>query len=326
MTDGAAHRAPPRRMATMGPQRPQAPASAAARRARFFNSANAFNLRYPTVPAARFDAARQAVLAADAATGYLACDQSAELGGPGPATTPLLLARYARIAPGETLAASFAASGSIWYVIAGQGRCVCRQGAQSEELAFGAGDVMLLPGGAGISHHAGADGAILWSVTDEPLLAFGALRATGGESGGTFGGPVHYPAAEIGCQLDRVLAAEPDVDTSGRALIFSTEALESTHNLHPLMTLSLNTLAPGEAQAAHRHNSAAITLVLDGDDCHSLVDGRPIGWEPWATLVTPPGAVHSHHNGGTATLARFLIVQDGGLYYRARTMGFESRP
>src|SRR4051812_7956196 len=117
MERSTAQAAPRLRMATMGLQRPQTPASAAARRARFFNSANAFNIKLPAVPAVTLiDAPRQA-LARHAATGYWACDQSTALGGNGPATTPLMLARYAHIAPGETLSASFEASGSIWYVI-----------------------------------------------------------------------------------------------------------------------------------------------------------------------------------------------------------------
>jgi gentisate 1,2-dioxygenase len=53
-----------------------------------------------------------------------------------------------------------------------------------------------------------------------------------------------------------------------------------------------------------------------------MVDGVRCPWTHWATLVTPPGAPHSHHNEGEAG-ARFLIVQDGGLHYHARTMGFE---
>jgi len=40
------------------------------------------------------------------------------------------------------------------------------------------------------------------------------------------------------------------------------------------------------------------------------------------TLVTPPAALHSHHNEGHGPRARFLIGQDGGLYYHGRTMGF----
>jgi hypothetical protein len=38
-------------------------------------------------------------------------------------------------------------------------------------------------------------------------------------------------------------------------------------------------------------------------------------------MITPPTRLHSHHNDGDE-LALFLIVQDGGLYYHCRTMGF----
>ncbi len=53
-----------------------------------------------------------------------------------------------------------------------------------------------------------------------------------------------------------------------------------------------------------------------------MIDDRRKPWSPWATTVAPPLAVHSHHNAGQGR-ARFLIVQDGGLYYHARAMGFE---
>ncbi len=79
--------------------------------------------------------------------------------------------------------------------------------------------------------------------------------------------------------------------------------MEASRNIMPTLTLSLNTLPPGEHQRAHRHNSAAITLVLRGDDCFSMVDGQRCDWQPWATLVTPPGAPHSHHNQGNGARA-----------------------
>jgi len=267
------------RMAAMGPQRHPAPADAAQARARFFNSANAFNIQLPPVPSHSFTAEAQRAMDPKVPTGWQPCDQSQALGGSTPATTPLMLARYAHIAPGETLASHFVATGAIWYVIAGSGRT--QEGA-SELLAWSAGDVFQVPG----------------------------TRT------------VHYPAAEIQRQLALVYAAEPEAETSGRALIFSSELLESTHNIHRTMTLSLNTLPPGDSQAAHRHNSAAITLIVDGEDCHSMVDGKRIAWDRWTTMVTPPGAPHSHHNGGSTRRALFLIVQDGQFYYRARTMGF----
>jgi gentisate 1,2-dioxygenase len=53
-----------------------------------------------------------------------------------------------------------------------------------------------------------------------------------------------------------------------------------------------------------------------------MIDGERKDWAAWATTITPPTSVHSHHNDG-AERALFLIVQDGGLYYHARAMGFE---
>ena len=81
-------------------------------------------------------------------------------------------------------------------------------------------------------------------------------------------------------------------------------------------------LDPGVAQRPHRHNSVAVSLVVQGDGCFSKIDGRRKDWSPWATTITPPVSIHSHHNEGQKR-AFFLIVQDGGFFYHARAMGFE---
>ena len=133
---------------------------------------------------------------------------------------------------------------------------------------------------------------------------------------------VHYPAAEIERQLALLSQTRSNEATSGLALIFSSAGLEAARNLTPSLTLSLNTLPPGQSQRAHRHNSAAITLAIQGDGCFSTVGGVRCPWTLGCTLVTPPGEPHSHHNPGGVG-ARFLIVQDGGLHYHARTMAFE---
>ena len=52
-----------------------------------------------------------------------------------------------------------------------------------------------------------------------------------------------------------------------------------------------------------------------------MIGGARCAWTPFATLVTPATEPHSHHNEGDER-AMFLIVQDGGLHYHARTMGF----
>jgi hypothetical protein len=53
-----------------------------------------------------------------------------------------------------------------------------------------------------------------------------------------------------------------------------------------------------------------------------MVAGRLKDWAQWATAVTPATSVHSHHNAGSK-MAMFLIVQDGGIYYFTRALGFE---
>lgn len=312
-------------MANMPVQLPVDPRGVVEARARFFNSGNAFNLKLPAVPAATFLGQRDAAFAATA-SGFFRCDQSAALAAPFAATTPLMLARYAAIAPSDVLTASFAATGAIWHVIRGDGDATVGD----ERFAWGPGDVFLTPGGVETALKAGADGAVLWLVTNEPQLAFDRLEARRGDDAAVEA--VHYPAAEIARQLQRVLDAEQNDATSGVALIFSSTRQEASRNITPSLTLSLNTVPPGEHQRAHRHNSAAITLILNGDRCHSRVGGARCDWSPFATLVTPAGEPHSHHNEG-GERAAFLIVQDGGLHYHARTMGFaflepnvESRP
>ncbi len=83
----------------------------------------------------------------------------------------------------------------------------------------------------------------------------------------------------------------------------------------------MNQLEAGGTQAAHSHNSVAVSLAIEGEGCYSMVDGARKDWAPYVTMVTPPTSVHSHHNRGGG-LGTWLIVQDGGLYYHCRTMGF----
>ncbi|NVM93080.1 quercetin dioxygenase-like cupin family protein [Variovorax sp. SG517] len=298
-------------MADLPMQHPRAPASAAQARARFFNSGNAFDVKLPEVPARLFAPPPQGH------HGVFDCDQSRALDCGFPATTPLMLARYVRIAARDALLPlDVRATGSVWYVISGSGRLA----GATDGFAFGPGDVFLLPGASGYRIEAGAEGALLWTVGNEPQLAF--ERAQPAPVDGATIDVVHYPAAEIERQFELMFSCATRDETSGRALIFSSDRQAAARNLTPTLTLSFNTLEPHTHQRTHRHNSAAVTLVVQGEGCHSVVGDAVCPWTPWATLVTPPGAPHSHHNAGPRG-ARFLIVQDGGLHYHARTMGFE---
>jgi gentisate 1,2-dioxygenase len=292
-----------------------APETDYTRRALYYSSADGFNIKRPAVAARTYTAERDAVLDPAAATGVVALDQRAALGVDFAATTPLLLTRYARIRAGEKLATRFPASGEIYYVIAGHGETVIG----AESIAWAVGDAFCLPGGLDAVHVARGEDCVLWIVTNEAALAF--ERALSPAPGAAAIAAVHYPAAEIRRQLDAIYRLPAEKTQTGKAVTLSQTALERDRTCLPSLTLAMNSLPPAESQRAHRHNAVAVTLVVQGSRCHSVVDGQRLAWDRHATMVTPPGASHAHHNEGD-DLALFLIVQDGGLHYHTRTMGF----
>ena len=303
-------------IAEMPAQRASAPQTQAQARARFFNTGNAFNVRLPPVPDHSFTAEPGIALDPRTPTGLIPCDISPVLETGFPATTPLVLARYAKIRAGGTLSTDFAASGVIAYVIQGSGTTSCG----SERVVWNAGDLFILPGGVAASHTAADADAVLWIVTNEPQLAFENLRPPVPGQAPT--DIVHYTGAEIMRQIDLLYDVGRTEEIAGSALIFSAERQEATRNILPTLTVAMNSLPGGVTQRPHRHNAVAVMLIIHGDRCYSVIDGRRKDWAPWATTISPPVAVHSHHNGGNER-ALFLIVQDGGIFYHARAMGFE---
>jgi quercetin dioxygenase-like cupin family protein len=306
----------PQSIADLPAQRASAPKSKAESRALYFNTGNAFNLQLPRVPDESFTAEPAKALDPDTPTGLIACDRSKELACSFPATTPLVLARYARIRARETLETNFAASGVIAYVIAGSGSVQCG----SERIDWKAGDTFILPGGMAHTYRAADSDAVLWIVTNEPQLAFENLRPPSAGAAPT--DLVHFPGDEVERQIALLYQVGRGEDIAGSALIFSSERQEAIRNVLPTLTVAMNSLPPGKSQRPHKHNSVAVTLVIQGEGCYSIVDGRRKDWSQWATTVTPATSVHSHHNAGSK-MAMFLIVQDGGIYYFTRALGFE---
>lgn len=285
-----------------------------AARGRYLTPTNSFRDKLPPVPAAIFTAERDRALERDAPTGAIALDISDRLASPVPATTPLLLARYVRVRAGERLSMHLRATAAIHYVIRGSGETTNR----GDRLSWADGDIFCLPGGGETIHRAERD-AMLWVVSNEPEVAFHRLEPPMADLASL--GAVHFPAAEIRRHLDAVRATPDSADASGKVVVFATAPFEKMLSLTPSMTLALNSMEPGRAQRAHRHNSVAVTLVVEGERCHSMIDGARMDWQPGATMITPPTASHSHHNDGER-LATILIVQDGGLFYHCRTIGF----
>jgi gentisate 1,2-dioxygenase len=285
------------------------------RRARYFDSGNAFNIVYPDVPGASFIAERDAALDPATGTALIHCDQSAAMQLSFPATSPLVLASYARIRAGASLRFDAKASVVLAYVIEGSGRSVQGQ----DVIAWDTGDVFSFPGGEEIELISEKRDSVLWLVTNAPQLAFERLAPPSARD--ALVEPTHFPASSIADELIRARARLAGQRVAGLAVVFSSAQLEERRNIAPTLTLAMNQLGPGEVQAPHSHNSVAVSLAITGTQCYSMVDGIRKDWQRFATLVTPPGSVHSHHNGGTS-LANWLIVQDGGLYSHCRTMGF----
>jgi gentisate 1,2-dioxygenase len=282
-----------------------------ASRARYHSADNNFTFAWPPVPARQFLAEREAAFAADSPTGLIALDCADVLATPYPATTPTLLMRYARLQAGEALATRFAAAGEIAYVIEGAGES--RNGGDS--IAWAKGDVFCFPGSAETRHAAAAD-SLLFIATNEPLLAFEKLRP-----GEAVVEALHWPAGEIAQRLEAVWQRPITPETTGHAVLFSSDALAPSTNTLPSINVALNTLESGADQRPHRHNGVAVVLAIQGEGVHSIVDGKRIDWVDGAVQITPGASLHSHHNRGPGRMA-CLIFQDEALHYYTRTPGF----
>jgi len=292
-----------------------------AQRARFVPVEQGFNIKRPALEPQAFTAEMTRAFAADAPTGLVPLDLSASLGTNYPATTPFMLARYVRVRKGERLDYSFAASGEMWTVLSGRGEL--RRG--DEALPWREKDMLALPGGIASSWHAHED-SVLWVATDEPTLAFEGVRPEVPARA-----PIeatHYRADDIDRELRTLYDRKLEPDTPGRALFMATERTEKLGTCLPSLTLTLNAVRPGESQRLHRHNAAAIVLALNEARCASTIGGKTFPWTQYVTLLTPAGVEHDHRNGKASDavtdndIALALIVQDGGLYYYGRTMGF----
>jgi len=283
----------------------------AAERAIFYAPEVAFDRPVPKVPPVAFWKERERAFAADAVTGAIACNLSDQLGSQWPATTPTMLARYVVVRAGDTLGHQYRSSGEVFHVIRGGGETSCR----GERFAWKRGDSFCLPGGQAVEHVASKD-AILMQVTNEPELAY--LRADAGE---TLIEPTLFSGEVAEQHLNNVHGRNSEQRSAGKSVVFLTAMMAERRVTTPTLLSALNSLEPGGDQRPHRHSSVALTLSIQGEGVFSMVDGERIDWMPDTLFVTPPGAVHSHHNRGDRMMLSY-VVQDTGLHSQLRTTNF----
>lgn len=254
-------------------------------------------------------------------TRIIPLDLSAELGCPGPATSPGLAAHFLRIQKGEGLKPATQATSSLFYVLQGQGRLHWN----GRQLGWGQGDVLVLPCGEAPLLEADNTSVIYW-VHDGPLLSHLGVTPSVPRFDAT-----HYPAPMLERELQNLLE-DPSAAKSNRLSVLLAHAdFPASRTVTHTLWAMLGVVPAGVVQPPHRHQSVALDLIVNCDPgCYTLVgkelnaDGtirspQRIDWQAGGAFVTPPGHWHAHVNGSNR-MARLLPIQDAGLHTYLRSL------
>ena len=255
-------------------------------------------------------------------------DCSTDLRTASPATTPALLASFVVLSASEPLTTEPEATSELYYCLSGRGasRLARSVGAEAGTIPWSAGDVVVLPAGCRAEHRCLDGRAVLYRVTDAPLLRY--LGAVPGEP--RFA-PTRYPAErteELLCDVAR----HPDASRRSRvSVLLGNAATPETLTVTHVLWAMVGVLPARHTQRPHRHQSAAVdlitacppgcfTLVGEELDAHGdIVDPVRVDWEAGGAFVTPPGLWHSHHNESDGS-ARLVPIQDAGLHTYLRSL------
>jgi gentisate 1,2-dioxygenase len=288
---------------------------------RMYEYTSAANPNMPQIPVRGHDAS----LHESGPTRIIPFDLSREMQIDYPASSPNLLAAFIRINPNESIDSEASATSQAFYVIRGTGHSVV----EGEEIAWGQGDLFVIPATeTSIRHFASADSALYW-VHDQPLLTYLGVKPCLKKFR-----PTLFRRERLLAEVERI-RHQPGAEHRNRLGILLGNKIteDDTKTLtHTLWSL-LNMLPPGDAQRPHRHNSVALDLCVlaePGDKVYTLMGPEldehgwvknPVKcvWKTGSVFSTPPGWWHSHHN-ETDQPAWVLPMQDAGLYTYQRTL------
>ncbi len=257
-----------------------------------------------TVPAQVF--AEQASRAFDPAakTGTIELDRGAQIGLDYAATTTNLLARYLVLRDGEEFEFEVQASSVLCYVVKGSGRSF----QEDEVIEWTEGDVFLFPGSLPILNEAPSGDAVLFMVTDEPLLA--ALGCSAPPFDESQVKSTHFTARTIAAKLEDI-SSQAGASATQAILGFASSQYEQRSCIASAIGAGIATLEAGADQVPHCHDVDTISLGLQCENVHSVVQGQQTDWLANAAMLTPAGAVHALHNRGEQRMFSFY-VQDKG--------------
>lgn len=261
-------------------------------------------------------------------------DVSESLGCKYKATSPNLLAAFIRINPNDRVESQAVATSQAFYVIRGAGRSHFGFG----DIEWAEGDMFVVPATSAASGHtATMDSALYW-VSDEPLMEYLGVSPNKDKFE-----PTVFRREQLLAAVENI-SHEPGVAHRNRmGVLLGNAATETTTKTlsHVLWSL-LNTIAAGDNQRPHRHNSVALDLCVGragtaGDGKVYTMMGPELGEDGWVkdpikmewvaggVFITPPGWWHSHHN-ETGEAAWVLPVQDAGLLTHQRTLDIRFAP
>lgn len=264
-------------------------------------------------------------LHAQGPSGVIPLDLSSDLGLSAPATSPGLAAHFVRINAGEGVKAAAVATSSLFFVLSGQGTCLCREAHNETEISWSEGDLFVLPAGGTPLLQADSTSVLYW-VNDAPLLSYLGVEPTTPRFK-----PTLYSATWLQQEL-QALAQQPGSVNSNRiSLLLANRDLPSTRTVTHVLWAMYGIVPAGVTQAPHRHQSVALDLIVDCQPgVYSLVgtelngDGsirnpQRIEWQSGGAFITPPGHWHSHVNESGAP-AYLLPIQDAGLQTYLRSL------
>ena len=183
-------------------------------------------------------------------------------------------------------------------------------------------------------HRASAD-ALLYRVTDEPLLRYLGVRPHPTDL--LAQGP-HFPATDVRAELERVLQDPRATDRNRLAVLVNTTTTALTQTVTPVLWAMYGLLPTGAVRVAltdtSRSRSDLVAECRPGcyslvgrsiDDRGEIVDPVRVDWEPHGAFVTPPGLWHAHHNeSGAPTI--IVPIQDAGLHTHLRSLDIRFAP
>ncbi len=280
----------------------------------------------PQVPVVRFGPETYS----DQPTGVVPLDLSKELGiGDGAATSPALLANFARIRAGEQIDTTVNATSQLYYVLHGRGFAAIN----GHLVQWEKGDFLTLPAGAHSVFYADSDATMYW-VHDEPLLRYLGVDATRPRFRAT-----KFRRADAVAKLEDIASRPGANDKSRVSVLLANADQEQTLTITHVLWAMFGVLPPGQVQRPHRHQSVALDLILDAppsgcytllgtrlDERGDIVDPIRVDWQAGGAFTTPPGMWHAHYN-ETDTAAHLIPIQDAGLqtYLRSLDIKFTQR-